>query len=410
MPVVLPRSNVTKSIRAVGDALPLRPPSPDIHQYEPSSKRSIALTHQDYCPELQQDLDELMQDFGGSLTPSLPSTTKSSLTWNSTSSSAGPGTPATNSKSCFGEPIVLPDRSFFEQLNSFNANSNPSKHASNGLLESHESFSVSPVSLDFQDAMRSEAVRSADTSLRSTTLQSVNQAQTAWDAHHPPAYPDNSEVHCCFTTAYSTLGSLHFQSQYYSSFSSSTCFPNSPELPSTSIPTLDHILGTTKIAISNVSTLLKCSCASDPHLAILYASIVSKILNWYQFAGGIRINSFLPNTAAAALPATRTTANESKHGFESSMGPGVPTIPIKIGAFSPDNEDQEALRWQLLLRALRKVGLLIDTLATSHIESRNDMGESEGGLYGILGAWLKSELLRTIREMSERAGTMLGID
>jgi hypothetical protein len=78
-------------------------------------------------------------------------------------------------------------------------------------------------------------------------------------------------------------------------------------------------------------------------------------------------------------------------------------MPITIGAFSLD-DDQEPLRRQFPLSELRKAGQLIDALAMWHSED----GDEVDHLYGTLGTWLKSELLRTIREVKEGLGGVAG--
>ena len=70
--------------------------------------------------------------------------------------------------------------------------------------------------------------------------------------------------HCCYTLAYSTLESLQII--------------NPENSTNVELKSLDSVLSITKEAVANVLQLLPCPCSSDPHLAMLYSSITSKIL------------------------------------------------------------------------------------------------------------------------------------
>ncbi len=108
--------------------------------------------------------------------------------------------------------------------------------------------------------------------------------------------PEYAGARSCYALAHSTLESL--QCQFYLSATSVTRkehFSTSPppNSPSSSIrmatlvtPTLGHVLRNNKAAISNIRQLLACSCAFDPHLAMLYTSLVFKILIWYRVVRG----------------------------------------------------------------------------------------------------------------------------
>lgn len=76
-------------------------------------------------------------------------------------------------------------------------------------------------------------------------------------------------------------------------------------------------------------------------------------------------------------------------------------MPITIGEFSLDEEDQKELRRQLLLSELRKVGNLVDAVIAR--KGDNDDGDRfarADDLYLMLGSWLKDELARTVRAVS----------
>jgi hypothetical protein len=191
--------------------------------------------------------------------------------------------------------------------------------------------------------------------------------------------------HCCYTLAYSTLESMRII--------------NPENSAGVELKSLDSVLSITKTAVSNVLKLLSCSCSSDPHLAMLYSSITSKILTWYQIAAGVKPAS-PPQT-----PSLSSGASSPSSSFFSSPLPtpssesttfDIEVKPIKIGLFEFDEAEQEALRRQVVLRELKKCATLVDALANWGSGSKTGQAEF---LYDVLGAWLKSELFKTLREV-----------
>ncbi|KAG8157643.1 hypothetical protein KVR01_012685 [Diaporthe batatas] len=181
--------------------------------------------------------------------------------------------------------------------------------------------------------------------------------------------------------------------------------------------TMDKVLNRNKQAVDNMRQLLACPCSRSPHLAMLYASITSKILMWYQLAAGCAKpaattttatwDSFPPldgcssggigrggvgsgatghhtsphdvhhhhhhnqptpplsasssPAATSATPAASPVAAQAQ--AQQHKGFVVTPMQFSVGAFSVDDEAaQEALRTQLLLSELRKAGHLIDLL------------------------------------------------
>lgn len=211
-----------------------------------------------------------------------------------------------------------------------------------------------------------------------------------------PEHTVTCNAHDCSQRAYSTLENLQFRPE-----TSSTNGSNDSQ-----IQTLDDVLSRNRAAIKDVLELLECPCSHDPHLAMLYGSITSKILICYQVAAGYKKPvSWSANTPATSDPSLspRTHASSSANSTISSLGLGhsrtqstdfaVMPMQITIGTFSIDEKDQEFLRKQLLLSEVKKSGQLIDVL-NSHGAGGWD---SVDNLYATLGVWLRSELAKTIR-------------
>jgi hypothetical protein len=217
--------------------------------------------------------------------------------------------------------------------------------------------------------------------------------------------------HSCYNLAYSTLESLQCRTPQ----GTQGPMPSNIELKS-----LDSVLSTTKAAVQNVVQLLACPCSSDPHLAMLYSSIASKILAWYQIAAGLKdVSTHPPALSACSTPSLSSStwsspalsSSSTFSNFSSPLSTPSPTNttfnikpqPLKIGLFEFDEEVQDSLRRQVVLKELKKTGAMIEALANWSSEGESEQAEF---LYDVLGAWLKSELYKTLREVEGEEAEM----
>jgi hypothetical protein len=199
--------------------------------------------------------------------------------------------------------------------------------------------------------------------------------------------------HCCYALAYSTLETLQFPTPEYT------------ESQPAEQRSLDLILCITKTAVQNVTQLLSCQCAADPHLAMLYSSIVSRIITWYQIAAGLKPNTSNPPSTPALSILSSSPSAASFSDFSSPLSTPSSTSssfniklqPLKIGQFEFDEADQEAFRRTVVQRELKKCGGLVEAIANWSSGASSEQAEF---LYDILGAWLKSELYKTVRDIS----------
>lgn len=209
-----------------------------------------------------------------------------------------------------------------------------------------------------------------------------------------------ADTHNCNKLAYATLESLSFRQQ-----DTLACASKGEPLTQT----MDKVLNRNKQAVHNMHQLLKCPCSKSPHLAMLYASIVSKVLMWYQLAAGCTkpTTSWDYFAALSNQPTPPLSASSSPSmAFVQPGSPGlaqsnqciVTPMQFSVGAFSVDDESaQEALRKQLLLSELKKAGNLIDLLS---IHGRDELATGEvNDVYSALGTWLRCELNRTIASL-----------
>ncbi|KAF1926200.1 uncharacterized protein M421DRAFT_422875 [Didymella exigua CBS 183.55] len=199
--------------------------------------------------------------------------------------------------------------------------------------------------------------------------------------------------HCCSALAQSTLESLHI-----------TGPDRSQPWPNVEIKSLDSVLSTTRLAVQSVLQLLSCQCSSDPHLSMLYASITGKILSWYQMAAGVDPGAAPQGSAPSVSSATWSSVCSSVCSSP-LLTPGpehsrfsVQMQPLKFGLYEFDAAEQERLRRQVVLKELKKCGQLVEALANWRGDGQGEQAEF---LYDVLGAWLRSELHRTLREVGD---------
>ncbi|KAI0850639.1 hypothetical protein F5Y00DRAFT_268378 [Daldinia vernicosa] len=240
---------------------------------------------------------------------------------------------------------------------------------------------------------------------------------------------DDIKHHDCSQEAYGIMNSL-------SSLNISKAYSRITPPPGTTtnsincVP-LDFILQLNREAIERLGRLLSCSCANYSHLAFLYASIIGRILHLYsQEAGCLKTSSLgltpnptirhgmSPSCSSAGsmcrspsswLSAGAGTANTSVSGSSTPSGKRNTTTDLAptqmtMGCFSIDDKlVQAALRIQLLLGEMKRVGFLIDVFTS---RSSNGADESTSGniddLYKSLGSWLGKEHLRIVEMMRVR--------
>ncbi|RYP19829.1 hypothetical protein DL767_009578 [Monosporascus sp. MG133] len=226
---------------------------------------------------------------------------------------------------------------------------------------------------------------------------------------------DECKHHDCLREAYDILGSLSFPNAN-KPHSAATPAPGATAASTSCIP-LDFILHLNREVTKRLWRLLGCSCASFPHLTFIYASVIARVLLcYYREAGCSRLSSRNPTSDAILLPGASSwlstgadTANTSASG--SSMPPSMPAaVPdlaatqMTMGSFSTDDQRvQAALKIQLLLGEMKRIGSLIDAFTS---RGSGGMDESTSGsvdtLYKCLGSWLAGEHSSIVEVMRSR--------
>ncbi|CAM1507163.1 Fc.00g068040.m01.CDS01 [Cosmosporella sp. VM-42] len=185
---------------------------------------------------------------------------------------------------------------------------------------------------------------------------------------------------------------------------------------------LDSVLTRNRDVIGRLGLLLKCPCARSPHSAMLYASIVSRVLLWYRQAvwkidpaGASSLPWLLPTLAAQETPPSISSSapleiSDVGAAYDNRNVSVLPT-PVMVGTFQSDDRSlQTALADCLILSELRGVGGLIDSFISlgtdkSGTQTAGDAcpaaaefsaSVADASLFASLGAWLQTEHKRIV--------------
>lgn len=184
---------------------------------------------------------------------------------------------------------------------------------------------------------------------------------------------------------------------------------------------VDQILRLNREASERLGLLLTCSCSRRPHLALLYASIISLILTLYQQAAGCsQVDSAIdtascpvsspgslsesPSPWSSTMASTvdgRTFGNPAANG---AMQLALEPAQMTMGSFRVDDQEvRAALTIQLVLGEIKRAGHLIDLL-TSRSSSGTDEPPIDGvdSLYKTLASWFRWEHSRVVENLKSR--------
>ncbi|KAF2169977.1 hypothetical protein M409DRAFT_19593 [Zasmidium cellare ATCC 36951] len=177
--------------------------------------------------------------------------------------------------------------------------------------------------------------------------------------------PLNALVHGCDREAYTILGELNCTASLITSLDTTQLSSNgaalsslSPELSQDPFFQFDSILQRNKSAVDSLNQLLDCQCTQEPHIAMLYFSIIYKVLAWYQVAAHRLLTpGILPTNLK------QRSGSVDSYDHETSKSKLISTF-LRVGSFELDDTDQAALHRQLLLIEMRKVDGVIEKMIT----------------------------------------------
>ncbi|KAH8656413.1 hypothetical protein BGZ61DRAFT_540982 [Ilyonectria robusta] len=202
--------------------------------------------------------------------------------------------------------------------------------------------------------------------------------------------------HDCPREAYDILRHLSFPNlnNIHSTSSPGTTPASATSSVGNQVP-LDHVLRLSSEASERLGPLLTCSCARSPHLAFLYASIISRVLLWYQQAAGYTHGaswSHVRPDCSLGMGGAEDTATTAPY----TTGLAVAPAKMAIGSFNVDDPRiQTALKIQLLSGEMGRAGRLIDQFTSLNSGGQCQTDESNFGsvdrLYQSLHLWLRGE-------------------
>ena len=369
-------------------------------------------SEQKYDNDLQQSFSDLLENIGSTanVSSTQPWPSSNDVVMKSTAMHSAP--PATIS-SAFDDPFWTNTTPNGHARTSSTTTTSLTNHGpATTYLESRDDTLSQVSNTDFSQFINSEPSNSISS-------PSSSASPVPPDRNIPLLQPqisnDSSGTHDCYVIANSTLAILYVSSRPVSSDSGNdTISPlssnSTARVPMPAAQHLDEVLRCTREAMGNMLHLLRCSCASDPQMAMLDASIIIRILFWHQLAAGVKTSTALPLPSWDGSPfmdpfaTTGTTASRSHRSSCSTSTAFVASEPIKIGNYIPDQEDQEPMRRLFLLISLKKLGRLIEIFA--QVGDPDDVGPSH--IRVVLASWLNSELSQTIKVVGKGAKAVVG--
>ena len=174
------------------------------------------------------------------------------------------------------------------------------------------------------------------------------------------------------------------------------------------MPPLDKVLYFNRAAISTLKELLDSPGVQQPHLALLYMTIASKVLFWYRLV----VSSQYESKSGPRSPSSSNHSISSSNGQPSpprtdsnTTDRAVKSVSIQIGVFDLGDEDQKLLMRGVLLREVRKLEGVVDKmkmLGDGYTRDNEcDDEQQESNWYGVASGKMQAEVRDTLRQIKE---------
>ena len=172
------------------------------------------------------------------------------------------------------------------------------------------------------------------------------------------------------------------------------------------MPPVDKVLYFNRAAISTLRKLLDAPCVQQPHIALLYMTIASKVLFWYR----IIISSHYQANSRPPVPSLSSGSSSSDQlsstgTTSSATDRTVKPVSFQIGVFDLGDEDQKLLMKGVLLREVRKLEMVVGEMKRMGDESmRDDAYHDEQhalNWYAVAGKKMQAEVQDTLRQIKE---------
>jgi hypothetical protein len=140
------------------------------------------------------------------------------------------------------------------------------------------------------------------------------------------------------------------------------------------INSLDTMLATNKAAMSDLAELLECSCAQNPHVALLHLTILSKIMFWYNVVVTARYYSKKVD---------------------------LKPMKIQFGVLDLDDDDYAPLHRAMLCRELQKAGNILRAFEVRFASSSMSVNGNETPWSRTIICAIREDLERCVREVEK---------
>ena len=146
--------------------------------------------------------------------------------------------------------------------------------------------------------------------------------------------------------------------------------------------TVEQVLETTQPVMHTLQLLLKCTERHGIHFPLLLATLISKVLEWYQAL----------NVGRAPSP------TEHANGLSPVMASHV---PLMLGKHKLEADDERHLKTQLVLYKLSRVDKLVEMFAQRFCEAQdtNEGSQKADNICCTLSAYLRQMYAETIGAM-----------
>ena len=172
------------------------------------------------------------------------------------------------------------------------------------------------------------------------------------------------------------------------------------------MPPVDKVLYFNRAAISTLKKLLRAPHLQQPHIALLYMTIASKVLFWYR----IIISSHYQANSKPAVPSLSSTSSStdqlsSPGTWSTTSDHAVKPVSFQIGIFDLGDDDQKLLMKGILLRELRKLEAVVGEMKRLGDEpTRDDVYHDEShalNWYAVAGTKMQAEVQDVLRQIKE---------
>lgn len=214
--------------------------------------------------------------------------------------------------------------------------------------------------------------------------------------------PSQPAIHDCEAKGMRVLHSLHACAMIHVDHPDAPPVAQNLDASNTKLlPPLDRVLFFTRTAIAAVKELVDCTCAQHAHIALLCMTIFSKALYWYRLAVSPQYELSLCQASVGPESPILSSSNNGAYPLDSVLTDRVVTsVPIQIGMFHLEDEDQKLLMRGILLREVRKLEEIVDKMQAMGRGYALDDGDEEGQVlkwYRVAGSKMRKEVQDTLK-------------